>query len=83
MSNPEAKTEPCYYFCGSAEQQCYRIPAPVLDLRVEVEECLNRELQLRLNLFPAAFQDVHGDLRLVAILQLHRSRLHGSHLVRG
>src|SRR5450755_4595867 len=40
-----------------------------LDLRVEIEERLQAGLQLLLDFFFAAFEDMHGDVRLASILQ--------------
>jgi hypothetical protein len=53
-----------------------------LDLGVEVEEGVDTQLQLRLNLFPAALEHVHRAVRLIAVLQgkccvAHRRQLLG------
>lgn len=36
------------------------------DFRVEVEECVERPLELRFNFFAGAFDEVHRDVGLVA-----------------
>jgi hypothetical protein len=40
-----------------------------LDLRVEVEEGFDAVAELGLDLLAATFEDVHGDLGLIAILE--------------
>jgi thioredoxin reductase (NADPH) len=42
------------------------------NLRIKVEERIDAVPQLRFNLLPAAFEHVHGDARLFAVLQSHR-----------
>lgn len=44
-----------------------------LDVRIEIEECLYAQSQLRFDLLAATFQHVHRYVRLVAVLQRHRS----------
>src|SRR5579871_3865698 len=41
----------------------------VLDLGVEVEEGVEAHFELPFDLLAAAFEDVHGDARLVSVLQ--------------
>lgn len=42
------------------------------DLRIEIEERFQARTQLFLDVFLAAFEDVHGDMRVAAIRQLDR-----------
>ena len=58
-------------------------PRPGLNLWVEVEKRADGMLQLCLDLLPAAFQDVHRHLRLVAVFQRHRGRLNARELIGG
>ncbi len=55
----------------------------VLNLGVEVEEGVEAHFELGLDLLAAAFEDVHGDARLVAILQGDWSVAHLCYLVGG
>lgn len=43
-----------------------------LDFGVEVEEGVDGVAELGLDLLAAAFQDMHGDVGLVAVLEVHR-----------
>jgi hypothetical protein len=54
-----------------------------LNLGVEVEEGVEAHLELLFDLFTAAFEDVHGDACLVAILQGDWSITHFCYLVGG
>ena len=58
------------------------LPA-VLDLGVEVEEGVEAHFELPFDLLAAAFEDVHGDTRLVAVLQGDWSVAHRCYLVGG
>lgn len=53
------------------------------NFRVQVEEGIHTGSKLLLDLLFAAFQDVHGNVCLSAILQLHRSFAHFCDLIRG
>ena len=57
-------------------------PAPGLDLRIEVEERVDAQPQLRLDLLAAAFQHMHRDVSLVAVLQRYGRLAHLCYLVR-
>ena len=57
-------------------------PAARLDLRIEVEERVDAHAQLRLDLLPASFQHMHGDMRFIAVLQRYGRLAHLCYLVR-
>ena len=54
-----------------------------LDLGIEIEEGVDAVAKLGLDLLAAAFEDVHGYLGLVAILEDDRSGLDRFNLIRG
>ena len=53
----------------------------MLDLWIKVEESIKAESKLRLNLLARAFKDVHRDMRLIAVFQLHRSLTHARQFI--
>jgi hypothetical protein len=53
------------------------------NLREKVEERIDALPQLRLNLFARAFEQVHGDTGLVAVLKLDGCFTHPCHFLRG
>ena len=69
------KGESLLEFCTHADERN-------LNLRIEVEEGVQTHAQLRLNLFPAAFEHMHRDVRLIAVLQLYGRIAHCCNLVR-
>ena len=48
----------------------------LLDLRIQIEERFQAGAQLLLDLFLAAFEHVHGHVRLVSVGELYRSLAH-------
>jgi hypothetical protein len=54
-----------------------------LDLGVKVEERVDAQPKLRLDLLPRSFQNMHGDMRFVAILQRNRSLAYTCYLIGG
>jgi hypothetical protein len=50
--------------------------ARLLNLRVEIEESLEAGFQLLLDVFLAAFEHVHGHVRVAAIFQFDRGFAH-------
>ena len=55
---------------------------PLLNFRINIEECVNALFQLRLDLFLAAFQQVQRDVLFASIPQPDRSRTHLLQLTR-
>jgi hypothetical protein len=52
-----------------------------LNLRVEVEEGVDAHAELRLDLLPAAFEHMQGDMGLVAVLQGYGGVAHSYDLI--
>lgn len=50
---------------------CFATPlaTPGLDLRIEVEEGVETHAELGFDLLAAAFEDVHGDVCLIAVFE--------------
>ena len=53
----------------------------VLDLWVKVEKGVQAHFELSFDRFAASLEDVHGDMRLVAVFELDRSLAHFRDLV--
>lgn len=52
-----------------------------LDFGIEIEEGIDAHAELSFDLFAAAFEDVHGNVGLVAIVQGYGRFAHGCHLI--
>src|SRR6266576_118249 len=91
MSNP--KTLSSRPTEASGGTLCFQCSSPLssltyswditLDLRIEIKESFQAGLQLLFDLFFAAFQHVHGDVRVAAALQLYSRIAHFGHFVGG
>ncbi len=59
------------------------LKSALLDLRIQIEERFQAGAQLLLDFFLAAFEHVHGDVRLMSVGKLHRSLAHFGHIFGG